>query len=200
MKKQVMGILLVFSIFLLVGCKKEEPEGFSLSAGDVQVNTLLIGKDGSVQSSLVEEFDKDYYDKDELKSFIDTEIEKYTKVHGEGSVLVHSLEQKENVVSVVFDYHTMEDYERFNHVEAKYYTMEQAIEADVIPESMMIVDKDGEISKTEVEKKEKYKVIVVNEELDIVVNGTIQYYENAAVLNKTTVQSTGDGTSVIVFK
>lgn len=201
MKKRVLLLTLICAVFLAVGCnKKTEEKDISLSINKVKVNSLLIRKDGSIQSSAIETFQKEYYNKEELQQFIEKKIGYYNAKYGEDSVTLHSLEEKDENAILVLNYKSMEDYERLYGIETKHYTMEEAIAADVIPDTMKIVDKDGQASKQEVEENQNCKVVIVNEELDVIVNGTILYYDNGAILNKTTMQSIGDGRSVIVYK
>lgn len=202
MKKWALLLIIIVAMLFVIGCsKKSKQENDTvLSAEDLKVNTLLLKKDGSVQSSIVETFDKEYYNKEELQQFVQQEIDAYNTLYGEDAVKISSLQEKDENVILILDFRSLEDFERLNGTLAKSYTMSEAIAADIIPDSMQIVDQDGVAYKQEIEENQNYKVFVIHDELDVIVNGTILYYENGAILNNTTMQSFKDGSSVIVYK
>ena len=62
--------------------------------------------------------------------------------------------------------------------------------------------KDGERTDTaEVLRNKKYKILVIQEPFDILVNGKIMFYsDNAQLLEENKVKSMGEDMTVIVFK
>lgn len=198
MKKRLLGILLALCCCILFfGCSRKKEN--MLEAGEVKVNTLLINSNGTVQSSLVEEFNKSYYVKSELEDYIRKEIEKYNRRAGTEAVSMHSLEVTDGVASVVFNYADLSHYADFNHVEALLTTVSEL--SDILPGTLLSADKNEETDKdTILEKNGKMKAVVVEEELDVIVSGKVKYFSNGALLNKNTVQTPGDGTSIIIFK
>lgn len=196
MKKIVLNIFFFLCLFVFIGCGKQKEE---LKAGEVKENTLLIQEDGSVQFCVVEEFEKDYYKKDELKDFIDKEIAKYNNEVGEKKVAVDSLEVKDNTASVVFGFQSIEDYAQFNQVKASIMTIEEAKQIDNIP-NVFIGASESESSVEKETALEKGTVVIVNEELNVKVSGNIKYYSSGILLNDNTLQTAGQGSTVLIFR
>ena len=69
MRKLISLCLLTCSILLLAGCLGSVPEE----------NTIAVNKRGEITSTIVEDFDKDFYDADELESEIEAELAEYNK-------------------------------------------------------------------------------------------------------------------------
>ena len=49
---------------------------------DVDTNTLYVGSNGKITEVIVEDFGEDYYDEDELKSYIDDAVASYQEENG----------------------------------------------------------------------------------------------------------------------
>lgn len=196
MKKWRLFALLIMCICLLAGCKK----AYTTLSGNVETNTILVKEDGKVQTAIVEDFDKEYYDQDTLKAFIEATVSDFNTLTGENTVKVGSLKINDEVAKVLFTYKDMDTYASFNDVEAKFMTVEEADANNLLPETFYDVKGTEEVSKSKILEKGKYKVIVLNEEYDVVVDGKIKYYSGAVPINSKTVQTTGKETSIIVFK
>ncbi len=69
MRKRISLCLLMCSILLFSGCKGTLPED----------DTISVDKKGRVTSTIVEEFDKEFYDAEELEGEIDEELAKYNQ-------------------------------------------------------------------------------------------------------------------------
>lgn len=182
----------------LSGCSKKEDQ--LLNASEVETNTILVGSDGAVQSAIVEDFDKEYYNQEELEQFIRIRLKKYNASMGADSVAMDSLEVVDGKVRVVFNYKDMGAYSNFNKVDAGLYTMEEAINEHILPDTLTEAKKSKEVAAGDVEKNKKLKVAVIYEPVDVAVNGSIAYYNGGALLNNSTIQATGDGAAVIVYK
>jgi hypothetical protein len=197
MKRLKICTVLILLVCLLVGCAGRE---VFLTAKNVKVNTIVIKKDGRVQSSVVEDFDKDYYSKEELDEFINVEIEKYNEGLDAEAVVLASLDYREDKVLVVFTYASFEDYCAFNDVKSQKLTVAKAEERGLLPDTFSSVKDSETVEKDIVLENEKYNVLTLNEEYDVIVEGAIKYYSNAQLLNSTTVQTKSDSTAVIVYK
>lgn len=119
---------------------------------------------------------------------------------GADSVAMDSLEVVDGKVRVVFNYKDMGAYSDFNKVDAALYTMEEAINEQILPDTLTEAKKSKEVAAGDVEKNKKLKVAVIYEPVDVAVNGSIAYYNGGALLNNSTIQATGDGAAVIVYK
>jgi hypothetical protein len=183
---------------MLAGCKREE---IVLSVDNVKTNTVLVNKDGTVRAATVETFDKNYYSLSELKDFVTEKIKKYNSEAGAEAVLLDSLEIKDGNAVMILKYTSLDHYNQFNKVEAVLAKVTEIQNADVtLPDTFINVKNGAEVSKDIALENEKYKVLVMNENTNIMVEGTIKYYSNVVLVNSTTAEASQDGTSVIIFK
>jgi len=210
MKKATLCTILVLCFIMLAGCKREE---IVITAEDVQTNTLLVNNKGTVQAAIVEKFDKKYYSLSELKDFISKKINEYNSEAGVGTVAetkaetkvgpitLNSLDIKDGNAILILNYATIDDYAAFNKVEATLATMESAQNGEISTPDVFISASDGAlISKEIVLKNSKYKVLIVNENTDVIVDGTIKYYTNAVLVSSSKVQTDAEGETVIIYK
>ena len=101
------GLVCLALAGLLTGCGK------SLEADR---DTVYVQKKGTVVSAAIADFDKDYYDEEELKKYIDERVEDYQGEHGKKSVSVEEFSVEEGVAKLLIKYAGCEDYEDFNGV------------------------------------------------------------------------------------
>lgn len=196
MKKTIFTMLLLVSIFLFAGCS-----GKAMDLEDIQTNTIMIMKDGTVSSATIEEFNKAYYSEEELKVFSQAEIGHFNKNNKEDDyVIMDALQVKEGMASMILSYKNMEQYALINHVETEDFTMEEAKSSGKMPVDFIEASTGNTIPWEEFSSNDKLRVLVVSEELDIVVSGKIQYYTGAAFLNENSVHSDGKQESVIIYK
>lgn len=83
--------------------------------GNTAQTKISISKDGRVSVSIVESFDKTYYDKDELQQQILTEVAGYNRAAGNGNVAVEKIEVEDGMATVVMTYAKAADYAAFNN-------------------------------------------------------------------------------------
>lgn len=118
----LIGVLLICTagLFCLTGCGEEE--------ADEQVTNLQIGKNGIITSNIVEDFGKDFYTIDTLKTMLQEEINDYNASHPEAVTLqtVELSEEEAGGVLVTLQYASCKDYTAFNGVELFYGTPEEA--------------------------------------------------------------------------
>lgn len=87
---------------------------------DVGTNTLYVGSNGKITEVIVEDFGEDYYDEDELKSYIDDAVASYQEENGKSGIEVKKYEVKNGVARLLMEYDGYDSYASFN--EAKLYT------------------------------------------------------------------------------
>jgi hypothetical protein len=198
MKKITLVLLGILLLIVMSGCGKDK---VSISAEDVTTNTIVIKKDNTVQSSIVEDFDKDYYSKEELETFINEEVTDYNKKNGENQIEMHSIQVTDQKASVVFNYIDIEDYSVFNGTSAKLLTTAQALQEESILSVLEFVDsKTGDTVPREVAlSKEDATVLIIQEPLDIKIDGTILYYSNVVKSEKNVLQASGENLAIVVF-
>ena len=58
-------------------------------------DTVYVQKRGAIISAAIADFDKDYYDEEELKSFVEKRVEEYQKEQGKDSVKIDKFSVEE---------------------------------------------------------------------------------------------------------
>lgn len=85
------------------------------SAG-ITANTLELKKDGSIIEYTVEDFSASYYDADELKSFVDAEVDAYL-AENDGTIRVSRNEVEDQTAYLTVRYDSAQTYTDFNGTE-----------------------------------------------------------------------------------
>ena len=75
--------------------------------------TIKVEKRGRVSENIVESFDKDYYDIEELKSEFSGAVSDYNETIGGEEIKLKKVELKDSKVYVNIDFNGPSDYERF---------------------------------------------------------------------------------------
>lgn len=198
MKKVTFVLLGILFLVVMTGCGKNK---VTITAEDVTTNTIVIKEDNTVQSSIVEDFDKEYYSQEELETFIQEEVTDYNEKNGEDQIKMHSIHVADKKASVVFNYNDIDDYSVFNGISAKLLTTSQALQEDSILSIAEFVEvKSGDtVSRETALNKEDATVLVIQEPLEIKIEGTILYYSNAQKEDKGVLQASGENITVVVF-
>ncbi len=93
---------------------------------DVDTSTLYVGSNGKITEVIVEDLSEDYYDEDELKSYIDDAVASYQKENGKDGVAVKKYEVKNGVARLMMEYDNCDSYASFNEAEMYTGTLLQA--------------------------------------------------------------------------
>ena len=200
MKKGTLYIIMILCLAMLFGCKRKVPV---LTIDDVQANTILVKNDGTVQAATVEEFGEKYYDLSELNDFIIKQMDAYNRKAEVDAITLgtESLVLKDGNAVLVLNYANLEHYSKFNEVNATLLSMDAALSGDVkLPEAYISSEDGSFVSKEIALKDEKYKVLVINENTDVIVDGTIKYYTNAVLVSKSKLQTVAEGETVVIYK
>ena len=199
MKKLIFSTTLLLCIFMLAGCNRNK----TINTEEVDTNTVMIKNDGSVEEATIEAFDKDYYNIDELQSFIVDKINEYKKIGGDDAIVLGEDDLKliDGNAVLVLKYKSLKDYNAFTNNEVILTSAESAKKGGItLPDTFMNAS-DGSYVSTEVAlKNSKYKVIVIDENTDVLVDGVIKYFSNATLLSKNKIQTGSNGETVIVYK
>lgn len=202
MKRKGLTVGLCICLMLTVtGCKGRVR---SLKLADIKDETVLLRSDGSVQSGAYEAFDEPYYDEDDLKTFMKTNIETFNREQGEDCVKLNKLKIEENgakhIAKAIVTYDNMKLYKAMNNIDAACYSMEEAKEAGVLPEIMTVAADGSRVSQKEVTDNTELKVLVIQIKGDLIFPNSVKYYANAMLLAQNTVETTGEERAVIVYK
>jgi hypothetical protein len=198
MKKLTLCTILLLFILGTVGCTNKN---ISIDTEDVTANTFLAKANGEIQVATVEEFDKDYYKLNELNEFVKKEVDLYNQKAGGEKVVIESLKERSGNAVMLLHYTGMDQYTAFNGVMAAYFNGGIGEVPLTLP-TTLVSSKSGTLTNTnEVFQNKKYKVLVMYEPYDVIVDGDIKYYsDNATLVGNNKIQSTADAPTVIVYK
>ena len=169
-KRMNLFLITVLSLAFLTAC------GDTLK---VDENTVYVRKNGKIIGAAVEEFDKEYYDEKELETYIQDRVESYLSDHEKKNVKVQDFSVEEGIARLNIKYAGYEDYAEFNGVEMFTGTIVQAMAAGYDFAGTFRKVEDGKLGgsadKDEVTEDSKYKVVILNEKVNVKVDGTILY-------------------------
>lgn len=196
MRRLSLGLLFVLMFSGLFGCGKNpgaEDEG------------LVITKDGTITSTLVEPFDNEYYDLLELLDMIQLEIGQYNQDAGTEGIVLNSLEMVgENCVAVM-TFQSPEDYALYNEIPFFAGTVQEAVAAGVDMDVVLTeAGKNETIGQEEIEQLEAYQLVVWYGDMPVEVPGKIRYHSEGlqilgskrVVAEDSNMKETEDGTSM----
>ncbi|MDF2511240.1 MAG: hypothetical protein K0S04_1106 [Herbinix sp.] len=196
MKKIVLCATMLFLMLGAVGCTNEE-----LRVDKVTANSIVAKSNGKLQVATIEDFDKNYYDLDELREYIEEQVDTYNKTAGDEKITVDDVDKKDDKAVMILTYSGMDQYANFNEVSAAYFTGGVGDISLKLP-STLIDAKNGSLASTdEILKDEKFKFLVLNEPYHIVTDGKVKYYsEKATLVDENEVDGAAEGMTIVVFK
>jgi hypothetical protein len=115
---------------------------------DLDTSSVAIQKDGSVVSTLIEDFSESYYDVDELKQMAQDEINAFTVTNGAGTVELESLDKKDGKVKMVIKFADAAAYSKFSDETLVYETVADAKLSGRI-QTNLLVDAEGNVIDTD---------------------------------------------------
>lgn len=183
--------------YLLLGC----------GSGDLEttadMSTVSIKKDGTIEHMIIDRFDKEYYDIDELPAKMQEKID--SSSNGTDNIVLESAEEKDGKIIVKMIYKTGEDYTQCNNRELFYGTVAEASAMGFSVRN--IFAEDGTAMNDTKQIWENHVVIIQTkkgEELDVNVYGKILYTSDNVVRsgNNDVIITAGDTDKIscIVFK
>ena len=174
MRKLSLGLLFVLLCMVLSGCDK---------GPKAEDKGLVITKDGTITSTLVEPFDEEYYDLLELLDMIQLEIGQYNQDAGKEGIVLNSLEMVEENCVAVMTYQSPEDYALYNEVPFFAGTIQEAVKAGVDLDVVLTEAGENEtIGQDEIEQLEAYQLVVWYGDMPVEVPGKIRYHSDGLQL------------------
>ena len=162
-------ILMIMAACALTGCG-------SFGTKAPEMSTLSIQKDGTIKQTIVDQFERNYYDVDELERMTQEKIERYSD--GTDHIVCESVEENDGTVIVKITYQTSADYTDFNHRELFYGSVSEALEQGYSLEGLISGDGTS-LSDSETSQLSDNHVVIVQtaagEELDVNVYDKILY-------------------------
>ena len=159
---------------------------------DVDTTTISVDKKGAVKETIIEDFDKDYYDAAELSQMIEQEITEYnSRFSADGNVELSACEEigEGAQIKVVIEYASSTDYQNMNGRVLFAGTVSDAYNAGYEFVSMQSADGQSVDAAKVLELGDKHMVIS-EEALSIKAAGKILYVSEG-------VSIAGDKTAVL---
>ena len=103
MRKSVCFCLLIGMLSVLVGCGGSVPKE----------STIAVDKKGKITDTIVEEFDKDFYDSEELQGEIESELAEYNKNYATDHITMKKFEVKDGTATLQLVFDGSEYYEDY---------------------------------------------------------------------------------------
>lgn len=164
MKKSLGLCLVLTGILLLSGCsQKFEPTE----------STIFVTSKGVVKSAIMESFEKGYYNFEELSGEIESAVQTYCAGENEGAIVVESLTEADDMVTLQMQYANAEVYSEFNDMVLFSGTLSEAEAAGY--SFSELYDLEGQLAELTAEEENTLKVIITEEEVCIQTSGKIKY-------------------------
>lgn len=222
MKKKVIAVILcLVCVFSLCSCGLFTKK-YSFKAED---GSIYVHADGQITAAIIEDFDKDYYDLEELTGLAQQQVLEYnrsrygleyysydqlTKEQKKEMLLpvsLESVEKKDGKVILVFRYANGDAYTGFNGIDiqnsggSKVYTAVVG-ETQMPLEGSFVAARGGEAQLTaELAGKTEYHLIYVDYATKIYFEHDVSYVtNNVAVLTGNSVQTASGQGSFILYK
>lgn len=176
MKKALVCCTILLSVLHLTGCGSDK---------NVKENTLYVNNNGKVIGALYERLDKNYYNEEELSDWILAEVDSYNKENGKKTLKLRECEVGDGQARVSIRYASIEDYADFNQVVAFEGTIEEAQKEGYTfaGEFKSTADKPV-ITNKEIDASSEYKVLILEESQQLVMEEKILYVNEVVSVNK----------------
>ncbi len=197
MKKCRMLMVTCALLFMLTACG-------SLNK-DYDTTTVYIGKDQEVSEYIVEDFDKSYYDTEELKQNMEQTIQEYNQKNGASDLVVldqYELLDDSAKLNVRIKYKSAKDYGNIHNCEFFVGTVKEAREAGYVLDGLHAAEAQSAKTLAPVDQMTEEKVVICEEKMDVEVKGDILYISDNVSLKSSGLATVGesDTYSVIVYQ
>ena len=181
-------LLLILLIVLMV-------RGFGGGAfKEAASTTLTIDKSGKIIFEELTTLDKEYYDSDEMKTYVEETISDYNGKKGEDSITLEEFKVNGDQVYLRTIYKTPEIYADFTNIEFKVGTVKELKQDGETFEDVFASVSEGKkgdrTTSGQAVKNEDSHAVVIRENVSVKVNGTIDFVsdENTELKDASTVK------------
>lgn len=191
------AFILITLLLSLCGCA-----GSSKSFDET---TVIVGKNGKITDAIVEDFDKQYYQKNGLLDMVNEEISQYVKLTGdEDAVKLSRFEIENGKAHVYIDFQDYSDYAAFNKVDFFYGSVSTAYEKGYDMNVLLKSASGTEtIGKDELITMGKNNILIVSDKVAIRTGMSILYTSaNVEVLDEkqARISSESEGLAYLILK
>ena len=188
-------ILLVLGMVLVLGTLT----GCTDYAKKYDQNTLVVKSNGTLIEVAVEDFSESSVTPEGLSVYITEQIDQYNDTQDKDMVEKDNLITEDmSEVKLVLKYKNMESYNDFNLLHC---TLDDFSDVDEKSLKGTFTSADGKSVKVgKMEGVKKAKVLIISEKMDIVLDGTVLYYNKEVSVNDDVISTTGKGNAIVIFK
>lgn len=196
MKKKIIGLTLGL-LLVLGGCGKDA-DG-SQETGDI--NSVEIKKSGMVINTIEGPFDKEYYEEDSLKEFIQEEVDTFNETSDGGSVALKKLKVKGERADIILQFDSAQEYSAFNHKVFYYGKVEDAADAGYDLSAVIFKNTDNLEETVDLEAVGGRRLVVTDEDLTLQTSGDILYVSDNTLITDTKEADTpGSELAYVIYK
>ncbi len=181
-------------MFLITSCSNT----VSIDNGTLNESTIALNQDGKTEQGIVWDFSKDYYDAEELETYITESIDEFHNESGKDNMV--SLEYMKEIndkIHVTMAFDSVKTYADFNQEEAQFMKLPEAVEAGLIPEVVESADKTGAVEVSTL--GDGYYAAVWKGDYQLMVEGEILYYANGILLDDNVIKTSTDDVTIAIF-
>lgn len=172
------------------------------SGGD-EVTSITVQKDETINSYIVESFEKGWYDGEELQQAILMEAADYNKTAGNGRINVEKIDVDSGVAKVRMTYQEAEDYAGFNHVVFFVGSAESAgkdYELNVVLSGTK--DANDTVGRADILAMKNYKLLITDVQEPVFLDGKAEYISDNVTISsdRKSIQLSEDGLGYVLYK
>lgn len=192
--KMKTGLLLSAVMLLVSACGND---------GGGETTSITVQKDGTILSYIVENFEQDYYDGEELQQAILMEAADYNKTAGSGRINVEKVNVDSGVATVRMTYQEAGDYAGFNHMiffVGSAENAEEDYELNVVLSGAK--DTNDTVGKADILAMKDYKLLITDVQEPVLLDGRAEYISDNVTVSsdRKNVQLSGDGLGYVLYK
>lgn len=195
MKKWIAALLIMLCAYVFTGCGSKAEE---------DTTTIAVEKDGSLTSTIVEAFDREYYDAEDLKEYTLDAVAVYNAAGSDREITVSKVEAKDGTVRLQMKYGSAADYAGFNGKEIFAGTVAEAYEEGMdLDVTLTDVSEEGvSVGKSEILQMGEKKIVILEEDVAVRVPGKILYVSEGTELlqSKSAMVHPVNGKAYIIYK
>jgi len=196
MKKKPVLILIIMSVMLIMtACTAR------ISISKLNESTVVVTEEGEIVEISIEDFGESYYLFDDLSIFVNDTVNEFNDRHivSGSAITIGTMEEVDEKARVEMSFTDAKAYEAFHDI-IFINTDISGLSEETRGLTYITHDKREEIDVFSLEDSDKYKTLVTDDTLNLMIEGKIEYYShNVQLIDKNHVK-TADELSVIIYK
>lgn len=201
----ISAILFITALYL-AGCGNKKLGDIDLDTGE---SGLYINGD-TVSYGVNESFEKDYYDSDDIKAAVESEVEEFNNsslASSSDAMSISTLKIKDKEAKFVFKFSTYDDYlnyiinyNRVSEDEIFLGTLNEANGQFSIESDFVNVSDGTDISYTSILENEDYNILIINETTKVQIEDGAAYMSDNCSVDENIITTPDGETGYIIFE